>query len=1655
MNILKSRREKRANGYVKKGYAQKAAIYLLIVAILAPCFHIWDARADVAGLTVVKTVTRDAFIAGGGAASYQPIADGDTTNMAHTNVLRYSNAITNDDVTPVTIDLRAEMPTNCILFLSGEWYGSGDGRKITGTSPVGGGVVTDLYDNVYYSWLLNAAKPDYAMSIDASVVKDGTAALQLHGPHTLTNTVTIAPGSTYTFDYAVIVYTDDEPGHAVTDEFYINNILTTPVNFFIPQQSLTTDAEGSVTLGAEVTYTLHMKSVGTTAAIELEIPAGTTYQASSLSMGGQTPAAPPVIGSDKISFTLTNVPLDTEFTVSYTVEVGAGAISVNNTQTKLNGTFLNPINLNVSAGNIIATAYAVSPFPSQGIVAGQEITYTATIQSKDGTALSNNATLSIPLPADTSFVSTAGGDFVGVENNGFIDFDITGLDSTPQDVVFTLRLTDGASGNLSVGLPGLGIPSAWVHPILVVTKSLEKDSTIAGDTLNTSLPNYSPLADGDSVEYQDLVKFVYSVKNTGTIAVDGVHLEAPTPDDTVLYITFKSPLYTFGVIDYDTTTGVASIPSNPLLFTYANLAHNWEVNAGSLTDYERSIEANEASGTPIMGAFYGPFVVYKDNVSLAPNEEIDFRYASFVNTEEVGAQICDAFTVNGVMTTPVSVAIPGYSISSDPVPYTSVRVGDEITYTFTMPTQTATTFEADIPLGTSLKPGSATTVTDSGQTVTVSHTTSQIKLAVEAGTSFGQTSVSYTVVITDPTKVFVNNVNVDKDGGIDGDGSAPIGYLGSISHNLDTGVALTGVVLDYIYASHINNNFVGYNAIMSFKFYVQNNTENTLENVVVTVPIDENLRLDPATIAYWLGSDSVILDKDGIAHSSYNLAFNEYLSPDFAAYDALAPFSIQWTIPSIEPGQAITALGNSTGKAAELGFSGKVKSLSEIPNNVRTMYFSAFLTASGLGTTVLAPTLMYFFEPRPFIGISSDKPETVRTIPSGTISAQNPTQYAHGEIISYTVFVDPAEVNFPPGGELFIASTIPADAKLIGSVEVFKRDVNDPLDVEELDSPDVVIDLVNPGKVRIKIPNPDPGYYYLVNYSVQITAYTGMLRTYAIGQVFDIPGADNAVDAAETDVLQHNISTPRSTVTIESQLLTDMFGEELATIPQSVGGGLPSLPVEFVITFTDESGNEYNALMKNGDSPVVFYGLPYNERITITEIGTSNTFFKEVIDLEGNVTLSDDEYSFTLSDTNGGRHISFTIVSEYRPSGGFSSAASRNNPFKIPNYDFTALLKYQLQDLASTQIDNGVGDGAIPISDDALAYDFATQRFSVRPYFSLTVANAFLLDPDYYDNAKRYIEWHIRHLNEDPDIYLVTGSIYDYYYSLLGSEQRALSLAESNDTVDVYDSTDSYAALFFELLLNYTTTTGDYSFITKPTLDLVLQCLEESFSGATFDGDALLTVAKPNYLIEFLMDNCEVYRGFVSLEELYDMIGCGAEAAQAADYARRIKEGIETHLYNSGNGNYDYAYLNLSYIEDYFYPDAIAQMFPIIFDIVDPDDIVAIKLYDDFCANFPYWTDMANVPRPDAPYSKVDRSTAPSEFPNALILKAAVKMGDLDGAIRGFMSMDTRYRQEGNPFPVLCFESGETARCIPAFMNAYYAMCSEVFTAVPKFAGGY
>jgi len=127
----------------------------------------------------------------------------------------------------------------------------------------------------------------------------------------------------------------------------------------------------------------------------------------------------------------------------------------------------------------------------------------------------------------------------------------------------------------------------------------------------------------------------------------------------------------------------------------------------------------------------------------------------------------------------------------------------------------------------------------------------------------------------------------------------------------------------------------------------------------------------------------------------------------------------------------------------------------------------------------------------------------------------------------------------------------------------------------------------------------------------------------------------------------------------------------------------------------------------------------------------------------------------------------------------------------------------------------------------------------VVPYFVNLVAMDLL--PQDPGRVKRYMEWYLGHLNY-PDIYGLTGTIYDYY------------ITESSETpAYTYDSADSYAATFLFLTFLYTEKTGDYQFVR----DNLQKLKEVAYVIAYLQDRDGLVKAVPHLNLKYLVDNIE------------------------------------------------------------------------------------------------------------------------------------------------------------------------------------------------------
>lgn len=282
---------------------------------------------------------------------------------------------------------------------------------------------------------------------------------------------------------------------------------------------------------------------------------------------------------------------------------------------------------------------------------------------------------------------------------------------------------------------------------------------------------------------------------------------------------------------------------------------------------------------------------------------------------------------------------------------------------------------------------------------------------------------------------------------------------------------------------------------------------------------------------------------------------------------------------------------------------------------------------------------------------------------------------------------------------------------------------------------------------------------------------------------------------------------------------------------------------------------------------------------------------------------------------------------------------------------FENIFESETQWLASLQLPNG----AIPMTYAA------NGELTMNPYFADFAALALLDNADKYaDNVVRYMDWHFSHLNTaHEDFNGLDGTIYDYKITMKDGE--VVSEAVTNPGGDSYDTTDSYAATFLTVVHKYLQKTGDSSYLAANAEDLK-RITDVMFSNLQ-NG---LTYAKPNHRVKYLMDNCEVYEGFIAATGIFDalVLSGKSEYAEMRDNCSAmidvIKENVNTKLWNYVGGHYKAgvtAYVSIPtkiFSWDTYYPQATCQLFPIICGVIDPSCERAKTMYEKFSESF-HW----------------------------------------------------------------------------------------------------
>lgn len=223
----------------------------------------------------------------------------------------------------------------------------------------------------------------------------------------------------------------------------------------------------------------------------------------------------------------------------------------------------------------------------------------------------------------------------------------------------------------------------------------------------------------------------------------------------------------------------------------------------------------------------------------------------------------------------------------------------------------------------------------------------------------------------------------------------------------------------------------------------------------------------------------------------------------------------------------------------------------------------------------------------------------------------------------------------------------------------------------------------------------------------------------------------------------------------------------------------------------------------------------------------------------------------------------------------------------------------------------------------------------VTPYFSNSAAHAMLYDSSSHSRVEKYLNWYLRNSEKN-------GTIFDYQYPPDGDTLTARP-----------DSEDAYAGTYLSLVAAYHKHTGNLAWIRENLPGL------KKVAGAMInlmDRDGL-TYAMDSYRVKYLMDNCEVYKGFKDFAELLGLIK-DPEAGYYCGMAERVAFGIERALWHRCLKRYcssKTGFFSSGSSWQKFYPDAACQVFPAVYGLIEPDSARAKDLYEKLNRYQPGW----------------------------------------------------------------------------------------------------
>ena len=227
----------------------------------------------------------------------------------------------------------------------------------------------------------------------------------------------------------------------------------------------------------------------------------------------------------------------------------------------------------------------------------------------------------------------------------------------------------------------------------------------------------------------------------------------------------------------------------------------------------------------------------------------------------------------------------------------------------------------------------------------------------------------------------------------------------------------------------------------------------------------------------------------------------------------------------------------------------------------------------------------------------------------------------------------------------------------------------------------------------------------------------------------------------------------------------------------------------------------------------------------------------------------------------------------------------------------------------------------------------------VQPYFANLYALSLCRHGRDLEAVGRYVDWYLDRLNTD-ETGRPTGTIDDV---AVHHGNREVSLGR-------YDSADGYAGTFLILLDAYERASGDAERL-RGRREEILAIADLLI--ALQDADGLVRVS-PEDGTHYLMDNCEAYGGLLAWSALERRLGWEAGPRWLAA-AERLRGAIMTRLWDPGARRFRWAESGAGGHAsgwDAYYPDALAQLFPILYGVIPAGGETARELWLEFAARY-------------------------------------------------------------------------------------------------------